>query len=224
MPTLILKPRPPRRPSAQPLLNPLYGYGYNPAWPSVLSVAHDESNGGRLFVCVDRPCLLAGPVTALPLSVAGLTVLEAVQINAIRFRLWMSGAVPRGAAWAWGPNGTGIVDPVTFHCPNGGAGGDCTDVPGAFVPVAPANVVSAASFGTSASLTFDKPIISVPGGGTVDGTITFNGLTPDSLAATGGSTVTFNLPSFVNPGDPWAISGQPAWAATPIAVPQSGNL
>src|SRR5690349_9006369 len=52
--------------------NPLYGYGYNPAWPSILSVAHDEANGGRLFVVTDRPCVLSPPAnsTRLPLAVA----------------------------------------------------------------------------------------------------------------------------------------------------------
>src|SRR5215203_3334149 len=97
----------PARPAFAPA-SPLYGYDYNPSWPSILSVAHDESNGGRLFILTDRPCLLGGSVAQLPLSVAGLVVLEAEQVNAVRFRLWMNGPVPLGSAWTWGPDGIGI--------------------------------------------------------------------------------------------------------------------
>src|SRR5438045_1961702 len=82
---------------------PGYGVGYNPSWPSILSVAHDEADGGRLFVITDRPCVLVPPANSirLPLAVAGLSVQDAVEMLPIKFRLQMSGAVPRGAPWTW---------------------------------------------------------------------------------------------------------------------------
>jgi len=49
--------------------DPLYGYGYRPDWPSILSVAHDTTDAARVFVITDRPCVLYGP--GLPLTVVG---------------------------------------------------------------------------------------------------------------------------------------------------------
>src|SRR5258706_339062 len=62
-------------------LNPLYGYGYRPDWPSILSIAHDVSDGGRLFIITDRPCALLSP--SLPLEVAGLSILGAATTGVV---------------------------------------------------------------------------------------------------------------------------------------------
>src|SRR5215213_4408333 len=118
----ILPPQPPlplpppvrvRRPRHTPDWRvPGYGVGYNPAWPSILSVAHDEADGGRLFVVTDRPCVLLGSAAGLPIAVAGLSVLDCVEVLPVKFALAMSGAVPQGSAWTWGPAaGNDLVDP-----------------------------------------------------------------------------------------------------------------
>ena len=47
-----------RRKRFSPRADLFYGYDYNPAWPSILSVAHNEFDGGQLFVITDPPCVL----------------------------------------------------------------------------------------------------------------------------------------------------------------------
>ena len=201
--------------------DPFYGFGYNPAWPSILSVAHDESNGGRVFVITDRPCVLVSPPAGLPLALAGLDVLEATEILPVKFRLWLSGPVPPGGAWAWGADGYGLVDPVTNH-PLNAAGGHCADVPGPYAPIPPAAVVSAYAGGTTAVLVFDRPVVLT--GDAPDDAITFNGLTPAGVSNADANTLSFAMPGFVMSGDPWVIDRQPAWIATAIVNPASGTL
>src|SRR5436190_21941594 len=68
-PSAVRRPPSHRRESAH--ANPLYGYGYNPAWPSILSVAHDEADGAALFVITDRPCILLGKQLPLVVPITG---------------------------------------------------------------------------------------------------------------------------------------------------------
>jgi hypothetical protein len=201
--------------------NPLYGYDYNPAWPSILSVAHDEGNGGRVYLITDRPCVLVSPPDGLPLSLAGLEIVEAVEVASVKFRLWMSGPVPAGAAWAWDAGGFGIVDPVTNHVLNA-SHGYCADTPGPFAPLPPAAVVSASAAGTTAVLVFDRPVTIT--GDTPDDAITFNGMTPASVSNVDPHTLSFALPGFVMAGDPWVIARQPDWLTTAVVWPASGTL
>jgi hypothetical protein len=158
-----LIPLPPRRHVA-PAPQPGYGVGYRPDWPSILSVAHDTADGGRLFVVTDRPCVIVpGPLT-LPLSVAGAggpSVVAATEVLAVMFRVRMSGAVPAGAAWAWGSGASALIDPVSNHAPNPAAG-FCADTPGPYPPPAAPTLV-AAEFGPDGDaayvrLAFDRPI------------------------------------------------------------------
>jgi hypothetical protein len=200
--------------------NPLYGYGYNPSWPSILSVAHDEANGGRVFVITDRPCALVNPA-ALPLSLAGLSIVDAVDVLPIKFRLWMSGPVPAGAAWGWGPDGYGLIDPITSHVLNA-AGGDCADVPGPYTPLPPAAVIAAYGSGTTAVLQFDRPVALT--GDMPDDAITFNGMAATSATNVDNDTISFGLGGFVMAGDPWAITRQPAWITTALLWPSAGTL
>jgi len=76
MSTRILQRRvPSHRRSVDPA-NPLYGFDYRPDWPSILSIAHDEADGGKLFVITDRPCILVS--ADLPLSVDNRFIVDAV--------------------------------------------------------------------------------------------------------------------------------------------------
>jgi hypothetical protein len=220
MPTLKRKSHSKLRHDGIPA-NPLYGYDYNPAWPSILSVAHDETNGGRVFIITDRPCILISPPAGLPLVLAGLDVLEAVEILPVKFRLWMSGPAPAGAAWAWEAGGFGIVDPVTNHVLNA-SGGNCDDVPGPYAPIPPAAVVSAYAGGTTAVMTFDRPVTIT--GDAPDDAITFNGMTPTSVSNVDANTLSFGMPGFIMAGDPWVISRQPDWLTTAVVWPASGTL
>ncbi len=77
--------------------NPLYGYNYNPAWPSILSVAHDEFNGAIVYVITDRPCVLNAGLP--PLAIAGRTVSSASMVLPVKCRVTFNGAIARGAAW-----------------------------------------------------------------------------------------------------------------------------
>src|SRR4051794_31772096 len=139
---MILKRYPyrPRHEHERP--DPSYGVGYRPDWPSILSVAHDTADGGRLYVVTDRPCVIVPPSPgppALPLVVAGeggLTVVGAVEILPVKFRIAMSGAVPAGAAWSWTTGPCALIDPVSNHAPNAAAGA-CADTPGPYPPPAP---------------------------------------------------------------------------------------
>jgi hypothetical protein len=208
------------RPDAQ-RVNPLYGFGYRPDWPSILSVAHDEANGGRVFIITDRPCVLVSPPAGLPLTLAGLDVLWAQEMLSVKFRLWMNGAVPAGSAWTWGAGGAGIVDPITGNQLNA-AGGNCADLPGPYTPLPGVVVVAVAASGDTATLTFDRPVVLT--GDPPDDAITFGGQTASAVINVDGTTLSFTLPSLITPGDAWIISRQPAWIATDVGVPQSGPL
>jgi hypothetical protein len=200
-------------------LNPLYGYGYNPAWPSILSVAHDVSDGGRLFIITDRPCVLLS--SALPLEVAGLSIIDAVTILPVKFRVSMSGAVPRGAAWQWLPSGSQLYDPITGYGVNA-AMGYCADVPGPYTPPPPpitANVVAQTASGAACTLTFDQPIALT--GAPVDDAIFFDGAAATGVVGIDAYTLGFDVP-FASEGSTWSIVRQPAWVTALLTVPQSG--
>jgi len=221
MATIILKRKLPPLRHTPASRDPFYGHGYNPLWPSILSVAHDEENGGRVFIISDRPCALIDPPTGLPLSLAGLDVLEALEILPVKFRLWMSGPVPAGSLWTWGADGAGIVDPITNQ-PLNAAGGSCADMPGPYAPIPPAAVVSAYSGGTTAVLIFDRPVAAT--GSTPDDAITFNGMTAVFASKVDANTVSFGTPGPIAPGDPWVINRQPEWLSDPVLWPSSGTL
>lgn len=199
--------------------NALYGYGYRPDWPSILSVAHDEANGERLFVITDRPCILYS--AALPLQAAGLVVIGADTVLPVKFHVWMSGGVPRGATWQWAGGNTHLYDPITNQGCNAGMG-TCADIPGAYTPPPLANVVGAVAGGTSATLTFDRQV--VLSAGALDDAITFDGQPPVGVNAQDDYTLVFALSNTVDPGSSWNINYQPGWVATPVAYPQSGSF
>jgi len=196
-----------------------YGYGYNPAWPSILSVAHDVTDGSRLYVITDRPCVLAGP--SLPLEVAGLSIVAATTMLPVKFRLTMSDAVPQGAAWQWLAGGTQLYDPITGHGLNA-ASGECADAPGPYTPPPPpvtANVVAQSASGATCTLTFDQPI--VLSGGAIDDAIVFDGAPATGVVNVDANTLGFDVP-FASEGSTWSIVRQPSWVTTPLTVPQSG--
>ena len=173
MPTPILKRKRPRLPHRTHPGDPFYGYGYDPSWPSILSVAHDTTDGGRLFVITDRPVVSVGSAASLPISVASLSVVAATQVLPFKFRLTMSGAVPQGSAWAWGSGGDDdLVDPITNN-PLNPSSGNCSDVPGPYTPpVLPAVVLSATIAGPNlADLTFDQTVTLIGGPFAPDGSI-----------------------------------------------------
>lgn len=197
-----------------------YGVGYNPAWPSILSVAHDESDGGRLFIVTDRPCVLVGTGLVLPLSVGGLAVIDAEAILPIKFRLGMDGAVPQGAAWTWGSDACDLIDPITSHAPNPGTG-FCADVPGPYVPPTPANVIATTLEGEGlvVSFEFDRAITlqgSPPF--TMDDAIQVNDANPIDAYQPAANGIALVFAAEVSPGSGWNINRTPAWCATPLAT------
>jgi hypothetical protein len=234
MTPMLLKRYPYRPRRDHDRADPDYGVGYRPDWPSILSVAHDEADGGRLFVVTDRPCVLLGPPLVLPLAVGGggggeLAVLEAVEILPVKFRLQMSGAVPAGAAWSWGAEGaeaSSLIDPISNHGPNA-ASGTCADVPGPYVPPASAAVVSASIDGERlvVTLSFDRPLaLLIDPPEPVDDAIQFGAETPAAITLAGAAALAFTLGAPLGEGAGWAVNRQPDWLATPLLVPQSGGI
>jgi hypothetical protein len=71
-------------------------------------------------------------------------------------------------------------------------------------------------------MTFDQPVVLT--GDTPDDAITVNGITPSSATMADAYTLSLAMPDFVNAGEPWVISRQPAWVATEILVPEDGVL
>jgi hypothetical protein len=213
---------------------PYYGYGYNPAWPSIVSVAHDTADGAAAYVVTDRPCLLAGAAEALPVTfftAAGaalpLVILSATQVLPVKFRLTFTGAVPAGATWQWGPGGGGaadLVDPITNHGLNAMAGA-VADAPGPYTPPPPAGVTSAWAIGYEATLGFGQYLV-LNGAGPIapDGSIAFDGLWPVSISRPNPYTLTFTTASSMTMGSTWAVNAQPPWLATALAVPQNGTF
>lgn len=203
--------------------NPLYGYGYDPNWPSILSVAHDEEDGSGLFVITDRPCGLGN--IGLPLTISGLAILDAVEILPVKFRVTMNGAVTRGATWHWAGNNSAIYDLKTGTGPNAGFG-TCADIPGPYTPPALVNVSVATVAGGNAELTFDAPVVLNPPTPlpppVIDDAITFDGQTGNFVTQTDPFTLLFNLAVPISSGSVWNISRQPTWIATLLTVPQSG--
>lgn len=204
-------------------LDPFYGFGYDPNWPSILSVAHDETDGSGLFVITDRPCGLSN--IGLPLQIAGLAILDATEILPVKFRVQMNGAVTRGATWHWAGNNSAIYDLKTGSGPNAGFG-TCADIPGPYTPPVPVNVSVAAVSGGNAALTFDAPVVLNPPTPlpppAVDDAITFDGQTANFVTQTDPFTLLFNLAVPVSSGSVWNLSRQPTWIATVLTVPQSG--
>lgn len=223
MPTRILHRKLPSHHRNPDPADALYGYGYDPNWPSILSIAHDETDGGKLFVITDRPCGLNS--AALPLQVAGLAVLDASEILPIKFSVGMNGAVPQGATWRWTGNNSQIYDLRTGIGPNAGAG-TCADVPGPYTPPPPANVISAVAMGSNCTLAFDRRIVLVPPSPlptpTPDDAITFDGQVANSVGMADATTLLFNVSVPVGSGSVWNIARQPAWMATMLAWPASG--
>lgn len=239
MPIQFHRPRAARARAAAPAANRPYAnprYVFNPTWPAILSVAHDEADGAGLFVITDRPCHLVGSAFDLPLTIdaAGgsplAVVSAAVTAVPIKFRLAMSGAVPRGQAWSWGPPGgaADLFDPITGHALNAGAG-DCADFPGPYTPPPPANVVSSSygsmGMGGWATLTFDQPVILTSPSPTPDDAITFvANYVPTAISADSLYTLRFALAIAPYSGASWSVNRQPAWVSTLVSNPATGNF
>jgi hypothetical protein len=221
MSTLILKRKLTPLRHAPASKDPFYGHGYNPSWPSILSIAHDTADGSGLFVITDRPCVLLSP--SLPLQIEGLSILAATTILPVKFRVSMSDAVPQGAAWQWLGNNSQLYDPITGNGVNA-ASGECADVPGPYTPPPPpvmANVVTQTASGATCTLTFDQPIV-LSGAG-VDDAILFDGAAATAVVNIDAYTLGFEVP-FASEGSTWSIVRQPAWVLTLLTVPQSGGF
>jgi hypothetical protein len=239
-------PRPPRGPRpARGVANAPYAlspFPWSPARPSILSIAHDEADGGALYVIMDRPVILLGSgANGLPLLVrtadgGPVEIVSAAQALPYKWRLTLTGAPgPRGA-WQW-PDGGGefaptpaanFVDPITNH-PLNAAAGDCADVPGPFTPTI-ANVVST-SFGDSGSgtswveMTFDAPVLLRSPTLTPDVAVIFNGFyAGSSVTQSNLYALRFDVPYALSSGSSWFVQRQPGWVVTGVAAPQSGTF
>ncbi len=242
----VVRPRPPRaarRPRpARNLPNAPYALSpmpWDPTRPSILAVAHDESDGGALLVMTDRPVILAGVgATALPLTVklAGggpCAVVSATQILPVKWKLSLTGPPATNGPWFWAADATStpaanFVDPITNH-PLNAAAGDCADTPGPFTPTT-ANVTGA-SFGDNGGgtswveMTFDAPVLLSGPSVTPDDAVTFAGLyAATSVAQSSLYALRFVVPVSVSSGSAWAIQRQPSWVVTGVASPQAGTL
>src|SRR5687767_8346341 len=95
-------------------------------------------------------------------------------------------------------------------------------------PPEPAVVVSAAVDGTGliCTLFFDRPLTLAQGGPpwAMDGSITFDGRTPESVEHGAPDTLAFFMTDPVQGGSAWAIAAQPAWVVSPLLVPQNGTV
>lgn len=217
--TLVRPPRPRHNPAPP---NVLYGYAYNPNWPSILSIAHDETDGGALFVITDRPCTLGGIATVLPLSLPdapGLVIVQASGILPVKFRLSLSGAVPRGTPWTWGDGACDLSGIVSGHIPNAGAG-SCADIPGPYTPLPPAGVVQASAYGSYCTLAFDQPI--ALNGDPVDGAILFDGQPATGVTQPDPHSLQFATSTYVTSGSTWSVVSQPAWIVGALTWPADG--
>ncbi|HYE21899.1 MAG TPA: hypothetical protein VEA69_25895 [Tepidisphaeraceae bacterium] len=92
-------------------------------------------------------------------------------------------------------------------------------------PPGPAVVVSAGlgPGGESAILTFDRPIDS-PGSADPGPAIQIAGSWAESVTRPAADALAFHMGFALNPSDSWELLAQPAWVATPLAVPQGGTL
>jgi hypothetical protein len=179
-------------------------------------------------VITDRPCVLAGSAAGLPISVgegAGLWVLDCVEVLPIKFRLAMSGAVPEGAEWSWGPNaGSDLVDPITNNPLNPGSG-NCADVPGPYTPPPAVNILSVAIAGTATVIVAFSGPIAVNSGVTPDAGFTIGdggSVVPVTVSPLDATRVTLELSGEPADGWPWQLGAQPNWLVTPAVVPQDG--
>jgi hypothetical protein len=95
-------------------------------------------------------------------------------------------------------------------------------VPGPYVPLPTANVVSAAAYGNNGVLTFDRPLL-LSDPLLLDDALLFNGSEPPAtLNLQDAYTLAFTTAGYVGPGSTWAISRQPGWMITPVSSPQEG--
>jgi hypothetical protein len=222
MPTATFTAPKSRRPRMNPPhADPFYGYGYNPNWPSILSVAHDESDGGKLFVITDRPCVLLSP--QLPLLVeGGFGIIDAVTVLPVKFRLSMSGAPAAGSTWRWDSSlPCQLTDALTHHVPNSGMG-TIADFPGPYTPPPPANVIDSFAGGMDCILYFDEPVILTAPLPALDDAILFDGVAPIGVQYAGSNGLQIYLSNTVGSGSTWQINRQPAWISTILTTPQGG--
>jgi len=232
MPTATYTGPKSHRPRINPAhADPFYGYGYNPNWPSILSVAHDEEDGGKLFMIMDRPCVLYDAFLPLEIVGSSLVVVGAVMVLPVKCHLMMNGAVTLGAMWRWPGNNSHIYDPKTGIGPNS-AMGTIADFPGPYAPPAAANVVSAVAGGNVCTLTFDQPMVLVGGPGPIvpDDAIVFDdGSGPVAATSVQNApgdwyTLQFAVPDYLGSGATWAITRQPVWMTTAVAWPAGGTF
>jgi hypothetical protein len=237
-------PRPPRGPRpARNVPNAPYAlspFPWDPTRPSILAVAHDESDGGALLICTDRPVVLSGSAQSLPLTVraaAGgggpVAIVSATQVLPVKWKLSLTGPPTTHGPWFWAADATStplanFVDPVTNH-PLNAAAGDCADTPGPFAPTM-ANVVNTAfgdaGAGTSwAELTFDAPVLLQSPTLAPDDAIIFNGFYAATSVSQGNLyALRFDVPYSLSSGSSWFVQRQPSWVVTGVAAPQSGTF
>ena len=239
MPT-IYPNRPPRTSARMvhhlsPHANPLYGYGYNPAWPSILSIAHDEEDGGAVFIILDRPCILTGSGVNLPLLLPAegtLSIVYAASVVPVKVRVVMSDAVPAQARWQWLGGICDLVDPMAGKYVNAG-GGICRDFPGPYLPPpppppppppAPLEVIAAVAIGGSfCTMTFDRGV-DLLSGVPVDDAMLFDGQPALVVTHPHSQMLQFELAASVGPGSTWQIMRQPDWIGDEVAWPRAGVL
>lgn len=231
MPASLHLPRRARQHRSAARANALYGHGYQPQSPSILSVAHDAQNGGRVFLITDRPCTLMTywpPEMPLDLS-AGISplpvVLNVAAISVVKFVIAYDRPIPQGCPWAWPAGRPHLFDSRTGNQLNA-ASATMDDVPGAYAPPAGALVTSASGSENSAVLIFNVPVWLVAdefgNPPTPDDAILFDGQAATAVVQIDPYTLQFTTASSIAPGSTWQIVRQPAWVVFPLENPTSG--
>ena len=229
MPTASFTLRKPQPRHSAPPVNPFYGYHYNPAWPSILSVAHDEDDGAVLYVVLDRPCELSSgwpPVVPLVVEVGGyaLEIVSVEMVLPVKLRVVLREAVPLRAAWRWMGGECAVSDPITGAYPNAGAG-DCADFPGPYTPP-PANVVSVTgpALGSEVAMLFDRAVNIIPGVPVASG-MQFGGQSPVAVWPIDARTLGIRIAVPIEPNvTQWSIDNQPDWIETALTWPTWGVI
>lgn len=90
------------------------------------------------------------------------------------------------------------------------------------VASSPATIVSVVAGAANHTIvTFDRPVTLVTGA-TSSGLFQVDGSSPTSVAIQSATAANLTFPSSFSPGDPWSLTGQPAWLTTRAAFPASG--
>ena len=229
MPTRILRHKVPTHARSADRADQLYGYGYNPSRPSILSVAHDEDDGSALFVVLDRPCELSSgwpPVVPLVVEAGGyaLDIVTVEMVLPVKLRVVLWEGVPLRAAWRWMGGECSVADPLTGEYPNAAAGA-CADFPGPYTPP-PANVVSVVGppLGSDVAMLFDRAVNLIPGVPTGSG-MQFGGQSPVAVWPIDARTLGIRIAVPIEPNvTQWSIDNQPDWIETALTWPTWGVI